>query len=242
MHTVLASTDTEIQITAFKTRFTELQARTKEELVSLKKSVKVVNAKLLARLPSRIEKDYQRYVHVKRRRAQHTLEELFEDLSEYCQNFFEYELLQYIISSTNCRASLKNAMEQYSKDVQHFREYTTASNFIQFGQQVLKKSIPKGYRKLTTKHIVNPAEYTMAKIDSFKEDVWRHPNSKLSECAFHMCSIRESSVQVEWAFPEEFGYSLIAFFCSEDGKELLQEHQVNVTFIDDTLINQSVKL
>lgn len=199
--------------------------------------MKTVNVKLLQTLPPRIKKDYQKYIHSKRGRGQYNLDELFEDVSEFCQNCFEYELLQCIINSSNCRASLKNSIELYGRDVEHFKQQTIA---VQYGKLLVKKSIPKGYRKLTTKHAVDPAEFTIARIDRFAEDVWNHPNSKLAECSFHVHDITHGSVTVDWAFPEEFGYTLIAFFCGEDGKEVLQEHQIDMIIIDDTVINQSV--
>ena len=194
-------------------------------------------------LPPRIEKDYCKYVQSKRGREQNiSLSELFEDIKEYCWNCFEYELLHHIINSNNCRPSLKNDMEEYGIDIEHFKQNTTASNFIQCqGERlILRKSFPKGYHKLTIRQAVNPTEYKLAKMDHFTEDVWNHPNSKLSACAFHVYGVTQSSVKVEWGFPEEFGYTLIAFFCSKDGKELLQKHQVDVITVDDTVINQSV--
>ena len=230
--------ETETQITALKARFTELQARTRAEIVSLNKSVRTISVKLSQTLPPRIEKDYRKYVHSKRGGAQNNLDELFEDISEFCQNCFEYELLQYIIN-TNNSASLKNAMEQYGKDVERFKQHTIA---VQYGKLLVKKSVPKGYRKLTTKHAVNPTECTLARIDQFSEDVWNHPHSKLAECSFHLHGIIQGSVTVDWAFPAEFSYTLIAFFCGEDGKEVLQEHQIDMIMIDDAVINQSVIL
>ena len=241
----LHNVETKTQITAFKARFTELQERTKAELIGLNKSVKTVRVKLSQTLPPRIEKDYHKYVNSKRGRAQNiNLDELFEDVREYCWNCFEYELLQQIIYSNNCHASLKNAMEQYGRDIEHFKQNTTASNFIQYqGEQLISRKIfPKGYRKLTVRHAINPTEYKLAKMDHFTEDIWNHPNSKLSKCAFHVFSITQSSVRVERAFPEEFSYTLIAFFCSEDGKAVLQEHQIDMIIIDDTVINQSVNI
>ena len=217
----------------------------KAELVSLNKSVKTITVKLSQSLPPRIEKDYHKYVQLKRGRMQNiSLDELFEDVKEYCWNCFEYELLQHIINSNNCRPSLKNDMEEYGKDIEHFKWNTTASNFIQYqGERLIsRKSFPKGYRKLTVLQAVNPTEYNLAKIDHFIEDVCNHPLSKLSACAFHVYGVTQSSVKVEWGFPEEFGYTLIAFISSEDGKELLQEHQVDVIAVDDTVINQSVML
>ena len=235
--------EAEIQIiSAFKTRFIELQERTKVELVSLKKSVKIVHVKLSQALPPRIKSDFQKYVHSKRGISQNNLEELFEDVREYCGSCFEYTLLQQIINSSNCRASLKNDMERYGRDIEHFKQNTTALAFFQYqGEQLIsRKMLPKGYRKLTTQHAMSPTEYKLASMDRFIEDVQNHPNSKLAECTFHIFGITPGSVQVEWAFPDEFSYALIAFFCSEDGKELLQEHQVDVIKIDDTPINKSV--
>jgi hypothetical protein len=132
-------------------------------------------------------------------------------------------------------------MKQYGRDIEHFKQNTTAS-FIQYrGEQLItRKMFPKGYRKLTVRHTINPIEYKLASMNHFTEDVQNHPNSKLAECSFHVLSITQGSVQIEWAFPDEFSYALIAFFCSNDGKELLLEHQVDVIRIDDTAINKSV--
>jgi hypothetical protein len=138
--------------------------------------------------------------------------------------------------------SLKNAMEQYGRDIEHFKQNTTASNFIQYrGEQLIsRKTFPKGYRKLTVRHTVNPTKYKLASMDHFTQDVQNHPNSKLSECTFHFHSITQGSVQIEWAFSDEFSYALIAFFCSKDGKELLLDHQIDAIKIDDTAINRTV--
>jgi hypothetical protein len=88
--------------------------------------------------------------------------------------------------------------------------------------------------------LIPPSSYKLASMDYFTEDVQNHPNSKLSECTFHVCSIAHGSLQIEWAFPDEFSYTLVAFFCSKDGKDLLQEHQVDAIKIDDAAINKSV--
>ena len=133
-------------------------------------------------------------------------------------------------------------MEEYGRDIEHFKQNTTASAFFQYrGEQLIsRKMLLKSYRKLTVQHAVSPTEYKLAAMDSFIEDVQNHPNSKLAECTFHTFGITPGSVKVEWAFSDEFSYALIAFFCSRDGKELLQEHQVGAIKIDDTPINKSV--
>ena len=208
----------------------------------MNKSARTVRVKLSQTLPPRIEKDFQKYVHLKRGRAQNNLEELFEDVREYGGSCFEYKMLQQIIYSNNCGASLKNSMERYSRDIEHFKRNASASNFIQYqGEQLIsRKKLPKGYRKLTVQHAVSLIDYKLVAMDRFTEDVRNHPNSKIAECTFHVCNITKGSVRIEWAFPDEFSYALIAFFCSEDGKELLQAYLVDATKIDDTPINKSV--
>ena len=234
-------TDTEFQIKSFKTRFAELQARTKDELKSMKRTVGTVNVKLLKALPARTEKEYNKYVKLKRSGKQSNLDELFEDLDDFCWNFLEYDLLQFVINSNNCHAVLKNAMDQYARDVQYFKHCTTASSFIKQGQPLLmKKSLKRGYRRLKTKHAVNPDEFVIAEIDRFRKDVWSS-DANLQDCTFHLFSFSSGSVQVELAIPEEFSYPLLAFFCSEEGKELLLQHHIYEIFIDDEPINPSVK-
>ena len=231
--------ETETQITSFNERFNELQARTKAELVKCNKSVKNVDVKLSQALPSRIKRDYQKFIFNKRHRTQHNdLDEMFQDLCQFCWNCFEYEILWNIINANNCCQSLKKDMEHYVRDVEHFQQNTSTSNFIQHGRRLLKKSTPKGYRKLKTRYDTNPAGFMLSKLGHFTEDVWKRP--ELSECALHFAGATLGSVRIEWAFPEEFSYALIAFFSRGDGKELLQEHQIDVVMIDDTEVNQSV--
>ena len=236
--------EAKFQISTFKTRFIELQERTRAELVSSTESVKIFRVKVSQALPPRIESDFQKYVRSKRGRVHNNLEELFDDVREYCWNCFEYELLQQIVYSNNCSALLENAMEQYGRDIEHFKQNTTASNFIQHqGEQLIsRKMLPKGYHKLIVQLTVIPTEYNLANIDHFTEDVQNHSNSNLAECTFHVHTITQvsESVRIEWAFSDEFSYALIAFFCSRDGKELLQEHQIHEIKIDDTPINKSV--
>ena len=232
-------TDTESQIRMFKAVFDELQAKTKCELMSKNRSVKTINAKLLKALPSRLEKDYHKFVHAKRGRLQNNLEELFDDLNAYCWNCFEYELLEFIIISNSCHPSLQTAMQQYSDDIRRFKQSTAMSRLIGHGQPFLRrKSLPKRYKKLTTNHDIDPKKHMLVELDNFQEDMRRDP--QLSECTIQVCGITEGSVQVQWAVSEECGYALITFFCDETGKELLQQYQIKEIFIDDVPINQSV--
>lgn len=229
--------DTEAKIKTFKDRFAKLQERAKEELTH--RSISAINSKLMGALPQRLEKEYKKYVLAKRGRKQNNIEELFDDLSDYCWNSFEYELLQFVIVSSNCHLSLRNAMEQYASDVQHFKRFMTASRFVKLKHKFLmKRSIPRGYQRLKVVHSTNPEEFTLADVDRFRDDVWSFSN--LTECAFHLCDIRESCVLVDWAITEEFTYPLITFFCEENGKKLLQQHHISRISIDDAPINQSV--
>ena len=232
--------DTEQQVTEFRAKFSELHSKTRQELITLNRSVDVVNAKLRRALPARLEKDYYRFVKSKRGGKQSSIEEFFDDISDYCWNCFEYELLQFVILSNNCHTALKNEIEEYGRDVQHFQYCTSASAFIQHGQKLLKKkSLARGYRKLKVKHAICSKEYTLANINGFREDIWKADPS-LSECAFHYHVFAEGSLEVVWAFHEEFSYPLIAFFCSEAGSELMQQYHINEIFIDDIPINSSV--
>ena len=233
--------DTELQVQSFKARFAELQVRAMYELKAMKRTVGTVKVKLLRALPARIEKEYSKYVKMKRGGKQSNLEELFEDLNDLCWSFLEYDLLQLVINSNNCSATLKNAMDQYAREIQIFKQSTTASRFIACGQPLLTKKSHtlRGYRRLKTKHAVNPDEFILAEIDCFREEVWSSM-SNLSHCPFHVYSITSGSIQVEWGISEEFKYPLMAFFTSEDGKELLQQHQVYEIFIDDVPINPMV--
>lgn len=236
-HIVCYLEDTETQIKTFKERFARLQERAKAELA--RRSVDVINSKLMRALPSRLEKEYTNYILTKRGRKQSNIEELFDDLSDYCWNSFEYELLQFLITSNSCHSSLRNAMEQYANDVQHIKHLMTASRFMNLKEEFLmKKPFPRGYRRLKVIHSTKSEEFTLADVDCFRDDVWS--GSKLTECAFHLHDITESCVIVDWAFSEEFSYPLITFFCDENGKELLQHHCVSRILIDDALINQSV--
>ena len=207
--------DTEKQIKTFKERFAQLQERAKAELAH--RSINTINRKLMGALPQRLEKEYKKYILTKRGRKQTNVEELFDDLSDYCWSTFEYELLQFVIISNNCHPSLRNAMEQYANDVQHLKHSMTASRFMKLKHEFLMKiSVPRGYRRLKVVHSTNPEEFTLADVDCFRDDIWSESIS------------------------EEFSYPLITFFCDENGKELLQQHHICRISIDDALINQSV--
>lgn len=238
-----SSTDTKLQVQEFKERLTELQARAKDELQTRNNNVKAVYVKLQKVLPPRMEKEFSKYI-IATRGGHHwnNFEEFFDDLSDFRWNCFEFELLQFVIKSNNCHASLKNAIDEYAKDVKHFKHRTTAASFIEHGQALLmRKPLRKGYKKLKTVHLVNADDFTIDKIDHFNEELWSS-DGKLYECTFHICGIRQSSVEVEWVFPEEFSYSLVAVVCSEEGKTILEQHHISDMFIDDTPINPTVHI
>ena len=224
----------------FKAKFMELQSKAKLEITASNRSVEVVNAKLKSALSTRTEKDYFRFVKIKRRGNQRNLEELFEDIGNYCGNFLEYELLQSVIMSNNCHTALKNEMEEYSREIRSFKYRTSGLTSIHHGRMLFgEKPRRKGYRRLKMKHAVSSKEYNLADIDSFREDVYR-ADSALTECALHLYGIAEGSLEVVWEVHKEFSYPLIAFFCSDAGSEVVQQHNVCEMFIDDFAINHSV--
>ena len=234
--------DIEAQVFSFETRFAELQAKAKQDLINQKKSVKVVNTKLMKALPPRIEKDYCRFVQSRHNGYENDLDEFFDDIKAYCQNCFEFEILELIIISNNCHSSLRNAVKEYGTDVRYFKQSTSISELMitKLGQHLMKqKPCPRGYKKLTTHFDISPDVCKVILLDRFREDVWSNPN--LSSCNFRICSINTGSVRVDWAILEEFRIILSTLFCIKDGKQLLQKYQIQAVSIDDIVIDKSVR-
>ena len=217
-------------------------ADTKQELISHNKTVESVSARLrsIGSL-SREQRKYHRFI-TKLSHPQHkpsSLEELFNDLNEYCRACFEYGILEFIMKANKCSTSLENRMDEYVEDMQRFKENTPISAFIRYGKKFFKKrSSPKKHKStLRTIHDINP-ETPLSYLDSFQDDVCM----KLPDCPMQVDYIKfgSNSIETEWIIPEEFDYDLIALLCSDDGLELLERHQVNAVYINDVLIDSSV--
>ena len=213
--------------------FANLLSRAKEELLHSKKSVDKVYI-LLKTLSGR---DFDKYVLSLRGRPPKTFDELFNDLNSYRWNYFEYGLLEAIIMRNNCSTALRRDMERYVYDVQKFKRHTTVSKLIKHRHSILKrKSQLKGYKKLKTRHNIEPAECTIsAVIDCFQQEV-----QTKSKCPLHFYTAEFGSVAVEWRFHEEHEHTLILFFCDDVGRTLLEKHHITNVFIDDVQIDHSV--
>lgn len=235
---MLRISDVELQIRNFEMRFCNLQVDTEKELKKRNKTVETISAKLRA-LPPRLNKDYHKYTR-KLSRKPNTIEDLFGDLSVYCWNCFEYELLEFVIRINNCSKMLENRMKDYASDLKKFKDSTTLSEFIKYGQQFfLDKEPPQKYSKLVTKNSVNPNEITLTSLDHIRERIWKS-NSKLSECVMLIHTVMEGCVEIEWLVSEEYDYEFMTFFCSEAGKELLEEYEITKISINNIPICHSV--
>ena len=240
---VFSEPDVETQLKQFEANFSNLQASVEEELIRRNKTVESVSAKLRG-LPPRMKKDYNKYIkELSQQQSQkpNTLEELFVYLNEYCWNCFEYELLEFVIKSNNCSMKLVNRMDNYDSDVKRFKRNTTISVFLKYSQYFGPK-LPRHYdrSKLRTKYDIDPDQETLHSLDRLPEDIW-NSDSKLSECIMQVYRIIKGCVEIEWIISEEYDYDMMTFFCSEVGKEILERHQITKVYINDLLIDNSVR-
>ena len=242
----VAITDIEAQIDDFEIRFSILQAETEEELINRNKTVETISARLRAIPPRLLSKDTNMEYIKKLSSESHnaekpkSLKELFLQLNECCWNYFEYELLQFVIESNECRMALVNRMDEYAEDMTRFKASTTIAKFAEHGRRFYKvKEIPAHHKVVKTKQHIDPAETTLSYLDHIREDVWS--NMKLSECIrCQTWDVRTGCVEIEWIVPEEYDYDLISIFCAEAGKELMERHHIEKIYINDVLINNSV--
>ena len=93
----------------------------------------------------------------------------------------------------------------------------------------------------TKHHSIDPAETTLSHLDRIREDICE--TVKLSECVqcFHKWSINTGCIEIQWIIPEEYDYDLISIFCAEAGKKLLERHQIEKIYINNVLIDNSVR-
>ena len=240
----VAITDIEAQIDDFETRFSILQAETEEELTNRNKTVEAISVRLRAVPPRLLSKDtnmeYIKKLSSYNAEKPKSLKELFLQLNECCWNYFEYELLQFVIKSNRCSKALENRMDEYAKDMKRFKASTTIAKFAEHGRRFYKvKEIPAHHKVVKTKQHIDPAETTLSYLDHIREDVWS--NMKLSECIrCQTWDVKTGCVEIEWIIPEQFDYDLISIFCAEAGKELMERHHIEKIYINDVLIDNSV--
>ena len=164
-------------------------------------------------------------------------EDLCNDVNDFCQSFFDYKLLEFVIEQCNCSRALKNDIHKYTKEIGEFKCFVTVSNFLQLMREFPRtESLPKHCKKFKICHNIDPETTTLDFIDQFREEIWRYP--KLSKCGFHVCSITRATV--EYAITEKCCYSLLEFVCSKDGEDLSRQHQILKVLIEDTILNKSV--
>ena len=224
--------DSEVAIADFESRFTYLLAKTKAELVQLRKPVD----KVYMLLKTLSEKDFHKYVTALRHRPPNNFDELFDDLNSYRWNCFEYELLEAVIKRNNCSTALRKEIEDYAEDIKKFKRYTSLSKVCKLRRGFLKRKSPlKGYKKLTTKVNADPHNCTLIALNPLSENV----QSEL-KVPLHLYSMEIGSIVVEWRFNEEHEYILIVYLCSEYGRDLLEQCEISEILIDDIPLDHSV--
>ena len=240
----VAITDIEAQIDDFEIRFSILQAETEEELTNEKKTVETISARLRGIPPRLLSKDtnmeYIKKLSSYNAEKPKSLKELFLQLNECCWNYFEYEVLKFVIESNRCSPVLVSRMDEYANDIKTFKDTTTIAKFAEHGRRFYKvKEIPAHHKVVKIKQHIDPAKTTLSNLDHIREDVWS--NMKLSECIrCQTWDVRTGCVEIEWIVPEEYDYDLISIFCAEAGKELMERHHIEKIYINDVLISNSV--
>jgi hypothetical protein len=226
-------TDIELAIADFEGHFSDLLIKCKTELLQSKKQPD----KVYMLLKTLSGKDFQRYIRDLRRTTPTNFDDLFDHLNSYRWNCFEYELLEAIIKRYKCSPALQGEMERHTQEVQKFKRHTRISTVYKHKHTIFKrKSRLKGYRKLTTRFNIDPHNSMLATLDPFPEKVQSDLKFPL-----HVENMEIGSVQVEWSFHEEHEYTLMAYLCSEEGKDLLEQCEISEVLIDDVPADQSVR-
>lgn len=215
-------------------RFLQLLAKTKAELLCLNKPVDNVY-RLLRTLSG---KGFDRYVQKLRGRSSANLDELFDDLTAYCSNSLEYELLEAIIKRNNCSPSLRKKMEQYIYDVRNFKRTVSLSKFTIHKHHFLKRRSPlKCHKTLRTRHDINPDNHTLVYVDRLGQELKTY-----SKCYLQLYNVEIGSVILEWSVLKEQEYMLITFIVSGDISDMLKRYQIVDISIDDVHIDHSVRI
>ena len=149
-----------------------------------------------------------------------------------------------VLVHNNCSNEWNGRMSTYVDDIQTFKDRTTISDFIRHAKhgsydlQMKKKTTPQTFKKLTTKHGIDPDTHTLSELDKFHSETGNRVclNRTLSECAFQLYTLKHGSIIVEWIFPEELADTLMNFIESDDGKDLLQKYFIEKLLIDGKTI------
>lgn len=227
-------TDIESQIDRFEEWFEDLQLGARKEIEQRKHSVEKIKERLTV-LPSTIMKQHHQYVIeiiTQQCGPFPSVLEMFMYLNLHCWNFFEYNLLKYVIEKF-CSSTLRSDMARYARQMQWFQQETTVFDFIKYGRcrlAVEKPPLPPRFKELVLEEDIDLKSYTLADLERFRLDSCS--NLRLSECALHLYSIRHNCIIVQWIFPEELTEQFVCFYCSEGGRELLQIHHVERATVD----------
>ena len=89
-----------------------------------------------------------------------------------------------------CSEDLREKMSKCTKDIERFRQKT---RILECACHLVKKrTIPTHFKKVILEHNIDPDNYTLAELDTFRKDTLSAHHLKLSECAFqaYTCSIK----------------------------------------------------
>ena len=182
-------------------------------------------------LPEPVLMEHHNYIKsgIKGFRCFPNLTVFFRHLKLYFWNYFEYELLEYLIKQRGSE-KLKSEMANYTKSVKRFQQQTTLTEFISCERDLVrKKSIPPNFKDMVTEHSIDPDDYTLYEIENFRVDVHRLLSTDLSECAFQMYTITKCDrIVIQWIFPEELTEKLFYI----EYQELMRSHHIERLLIE----------
>ena len=241
------SIDLESQLEAFDLRFGRLVRDARKELERKANAVELIKEELET-LPPRIFKENYKYVKkVSKKTSTYRfldIKTFFQYLRLHCWNFFEYKILEVVINN-NCSEELQEKMKNYKRDLQALKDRTTITEFLNCDitcDLVKKAKVPETFKKLTTKHVINPDTHTLSELDKFRIKMVREGKSvfvhrSLLECAMQLYTIRYGSIVVEWIFPEELTGVVVDILSSDEGQEMLKSLFIEKTLIDGKTVH-----
>lgn len=151
-----------------------------------------------------------------------TLTNLFYLLNANVWNFFDYQVLQYVITKFGSDA-IQGSMREYISNFKEFEETTTLHDIFEHWPGQMQK-LP-GYAEVIVNLDGDPKQCTLAHLNMLRHHICARFLPPLSEYAMRYCKHRKDNFQVIWILPSDLAVKLRQVVGKPESQDFLRMYQ-----------------
>ncbi len=151
------------------------------------------------------------------------LTDLFHLLNANIWNFFDYQVLEYVIDKFGSDA-IQDTMSQFISSFRKFEQNTVLYDFFECYPGRMQK-LP-GYTEVTANIDGNPKHFTLAELNQFRHNVCIKFLPPLSEKAMLFYKHQRDDFSITWILPSDLARQLQIASTSPENHEFFQKHRV----------------